>query len=285
MDNDTSEWETEFQNYSGRLIAAWKNVPNAEHLEKGEELSRKLLDISDKASLKRGQCAGKALREYRMESAYYHGFGVFVTGGAEVFPYFHGPRPEKTVCTAQQSPADDNCTAMDATETEYMSASGKALSAWKAKMSLAYFPSQRLGVFLTGMLSGERKDPRKLDLGVRAGGSAAVVGNVYVGKMQEDGFLPGIGIGLSLDYQSCIARNCDFKVVGFEKPLFINYTLGVTPLIEIRASSKVQVMLSVPIQHIRLAQPADKTDGSLSAFQIIPTLSVGVASWGFRPRT
>lgn len=282
---NTSDWKIKLQNYSGQLIAAWKNVPNAKELQQGEDLSRKLLEISDKVTLERAQCVGKALREYRMESAYHHGVSIFVSGGAELFPYFHGPRPEKPVCTSEQTPAEDNCMAMDATETEYMSASGKVLSAWKVKASLAYFPSQRLGVFLTGSLSGERKDPRKLDLGVRAGGSLAVIGNVYVGKMQEDGFLPGIGLGVAGDYQSCVAKNCDFKVVGFEKPLFMSYTLGVTPLIEIRASSKVQVMLSVPIQQIHLAQPADKTDGSLSAFQIVPTLSVGIASWGFRPRT
>ncbi len=262
----------------GELTAAWKNRGGS---DKDVE---PIIALSEKLAAEVAACQGKALREYRMAAAYRHGVIVLVSGGAEMFPYFKVPRPEKPLCTAEQTPAGDNCTAMDATEKEYQSASGRALAGWKLKASLAYFPSQRVGVFLTGSVSGERKDPRKEELGIRAGAGAALISNVIVGEVQEDGFLPGIGVGAAVDYQRCARNKCDTKVVGLDSALMMKDTFAVTPLIEVRASSKAQFAISLPIQWIRLSEAVSKTDGALSAFQVIPTLSVGVASWGIRPR-
>jgi hypothetical protein len=264
-----SELATQVDQYAGKIRAAWKNWllgpyrKDALPREKrdGNADLEALTKLQSAAHEDFGDCLEKKLTKRRLTNTYHNAWSLRLSGGMSFFPFVSGPSVQDSSGTLQP-PAPN------------------LLAGWTAAGNFNFFPNDTVLIYLVGAYASARDKATRANTASRVSAGGGLALNLPTGEYDADGFRKGFALGLDIGYSSCReSAGCSEEVLGYSDSIIFHHLFVFTPFLDVRATSKLTLRISVPVTNYTLAAPPKNSDGGTHVRLLVPTLSATVASW------
>jgi hypothetical protein len=254
-------------NVYGGKVAAAAMQPGAPANQ--QALAKELIDLQKDLRNQKAGCFENKLRAARTKRAVEEYENEFVVGlrlGAELFPLIDEPRI-----------SDGMGGTTDPTPESIASISANATASW--------FPNRLTGIWFTVGLADKRGDIKDKDADKRFGLGMRVAHNSpFAGSnVGTDGFQAGFAVGIDASVSLCLeevdTNPCGESALSYSDPVAIDKLVIAAPYLDLRASSKIQVRLSLPLQVYALSAAPAGSDGTERIIQLVPSVSLTVSGW------